>query len=165
MSPSIFSFRGLRRRSKASFVTERSTDTSSDGSNGGSSAEPALTTGSLTPPSIAHSSDPALNLQLNKDGSAASVVGQLDVAAEEPVQSLGHTLPRLRPPPSPYAGSTNRNRHSVSGMTGLGSPVSSRGGPVLPVSRYAPRLANLQDNTWVRRSPACFEAQALVMNR
>lgn len=168
MSPSIFNLRELRRRSKASFRTERSTDTSSDGSQGGGSGtEPSLTTGSLTPPSLAHSSDPALNLQLAKEASAS--VGQLVAVATGgrggssssgddtvvlPALGAALTVPRVRPPLQPYASTGSvSNRYSVSGMTGLGSPVTGRGGPVLPVSRYAPRLTNIQENGWVRCCP------------
>jgi hypothetical protein len=121
MAPSIFNFKELRRRSRASFRTERSTDTSSDGSHG-----TTPTSGSLTPPSIAHQSDPALNLQL-KDHSIPPV----------PVR------PRLLTPTT-----TSTNRYSVSGMTGLGSPVNGKG-PALPTSQYSPRVTNISDGQWV----------------
>ncbi|KAK3320015.1 putative peptidase family-domain-containing protein [Cercophora scortea] len=122
MAPSLFNFKELRRRSKASFRTERSTDTSSDASNG-----TAPTTGSLTPPSIQHESDLALNLQL---------------------KDQAPPLPFLRPPLQPYPNGAS-NRHSVSGMAGLGSPVQGGRVQSLPVSQYSPRISNVPDNSWV----------------
>ena len=125
MTPSIFKFKELRRRSRASFKTEHSTDTSSDGSAGATA-----TSGSLTPPSITHQSDPALNLQL-KD--------PLDVSAV------------LTRPPLQSVTNGTTNRYSVSGMTGLGSPIQAGRGPALPVSAYSPRITNVSDNSWVSR--------------
>ena len=124
MAPSFLpNFKELRRRSRASFKTDRSTDTSSDGSNG---ATP--TSGSLTPPSIAYQSDPALNDQLKDSSSSPSI----------PIR------PPLQPPTN-----VGSNRYSVSGMTGLGSPVSSGRGPQLPISQYSPHIDNIADNAWV----------------
>jgi hypothetical protein len=119
----------LRRRSRASFRTSHSTDTSSDGvvSHGTTPS-----TGSVTPPSIAHQSDPALNLQLNKDAIASQ-----------------QSTPQHSPRP-PFPPGTNSSRNSVSGMSGLGSPAtpgSSR--TALPISPYAPRILNVSDNAWV----------------
>jgi len=115
--------RELRRRSKASFRTEKSTDTSSDGSRSNGHTP---TSGSLTPPSIlAHQSDTALNLQL-KDAS-------------------GPFPPHVRPLLQPVA----NKRYSVSGMTGLGSPAMGSRVPSLPVSQYSPRVSNINDNCWV----------------
>ncbi|KAK3376001.1 putative peptidase family-domain-containing protein [Lasiosphaeria ovina] len=128
MAPSFLNFKELRRRSRASFRTERSTDTASDASQGNTP-----TSGSLTPPSIGQQSDPALNLQL-KD------------------QLLSpNSIPLSRPPPQPYPNAAT-NRYSVSGMAGLGSPVpAAQGGrvPSLPVSQYSPRVTNLSENSWV----------------
>ncbi|KAF6815542.1 zinc metalloproteinase [Colletotrichum sojae] len=119
MAPSILNFRALRRRSKASFKTDRSnTDVSSDASPG---TTPTLTSGASTPPSLVHASDPALDLQV-KDTSQ----------------------PTPRPPLQPV---NNSHRHSVSGMAGLGSPVNGKS--TLPVSQYAPRIANVAENAWV----------------
>lgn len=120
MAPSILNFRALRRRSKASFKTDRSnTDVSSDASQGNT---PTPTSGASTPPSLAHASDPALNLQV-KDSNQ----------------------PLARPPLQPVS---NSHRNSVSGMAGLGSPVVT-GKSTLPVSQYAPRIANVAENAWV----------------
>lgn len=127
MPPSFINFKGLRRRSKASFRTDRSTDTSSDGAV---SQGTTTSSGSVTPPSIAHQSDPALNLQV-KDSNASSQ------QQEQPLS---------RPPLAPV---TNTNRYSVSGMSGLGAP-SMQGRQSLPVSQYAPRISNVSENAWVR---------------
>ncbi|KAL1862983.1 hypothetical protein VTK73DRAFT_6514 [Phialemonium thermophilum] len=125
MAPSLLSgFKELRRRSRASFRTEQSTDSSSEGSHG-----TAPTSGSLTPPSIAHQSDPALHLQV-KDSSDVP-----PVPARPALQSSINGSPT--------------NRYSVSGMTGLGSPVQNGRGPALPVSPYSPRVLNVSDNSWV----------------
>ncbi|KAK4653187.1 hypothetical protein QC762_505880 [Podospora pseudocomata] len=125
MAPSLFNFKELRRRSRQSFRTERSTDTSSDASNG-----TTPTSGSSTPPSIGQQSDSALNLQLADKFLSPSSAG----------------LSRPSAQPYPNGGS---NRYSVSGMAGLGSPVSNGGkGPSLPVSQYSPRITNVPDNSW-----------------
>jgi hypothetical protein len=129
MAPSIFSIKSLRRRSRASFRTEESTDASSDGSHN-TSATP--TSGSLTPPSMGHQSDPALNLQLK------------DVPTTPPVPQR----PQLITASNSGSSGSNSNRYSVAGMTGLGSPVSGRG-PSLPTSQYAPHIANISDGQWV----------------
>ncbi|KAI1406297.1 putative peptidase family-domain-containing protein [Hypoxylon fuscum] len=122
MAPSFLNFKELRRRSRASFRTERSNDTSSYDDHHSQNTTP--TNGSITPPSVSAQSDPALNAQL-KD------------------QLLAPPVPGNRPSPQP-----NSNRYSVSGMTGLGSPALN-GKSSLPVSQYAPRIANIGENTWV----------------
>jgi len=143
MAPSFFNFKELRRRSRQSFRTERSTDTSSDASNG-----TTPTSGSLTPPSIGQQSDPALNLQL-KD--------QLLSQASAPLK---------RPAPQPYLNGSS-NRYSVSGMAGLGSPIpSGKVSPTLPVSQYSPRVTNVQENTWVSnapRVPVCLRRVSMLL--
>ncbi|KAK4156447.1 putative peptidase family-domain-containing protein [Chaetomidium leptoderma] len=125
MPPSFLNFKELRRRSKASFRTEPSTDGSSETSN-----NTTPTSGSLTPPSIGAQSDPALNLQLKDQPS-----------------SLPTAIPRPQPHPLPNGAGSNRN--SVSGMVGLGSPVPGGRGPSLPVSQYSPRIINVADSSWV----------------
>lgn len=128
MAPSFLKFKELRRRSKASFRTDRSTDASSDGSHGTSP-----TSGSLTPPSIPGQSDLNLNL-LSKE--------HLDGPLPPPVPV------QTRPPISSTASSSS-NRYSVSGMTGLGSPLLGGRGPSLPISPFSPRITNMSDNAWV----------------
>lgn len=125
MAPSIFKLKELRRRSKASFRTERSTDDSSEASN-----NTAPTSGSSTPPSIGAVSDPALDLQLKEQD---------------------HVYPQAavpRPQSHAYLNGGS-NRYSVSGMMGLGSPVPGGRGSSLPVSQYSPRITNVADNSWV----------------
>lgn len=122
MAPSLFNFKELRRRSRASFRTGRSTDTSSNSDHLNYDTTP--TTGSITPPSLSTHSDPGLNLHKDQSPQAPPVPA--------------------RPPVQP----NNSNRYSVSGMTGLGSPALS-GKSSLPVSQYAPRISNVNENSWV----------------
>ncbi|KAL2194553.1 putative peptidase family-domain-containing protein [Corynascus similis CBS 632.67] len=128
MPPSFLNFKELRRRSRASFKTERSTDESSETSN-----HTTPTSGSLTPPSIGADSDPALNLQLK------------DQPQPQPPSVPSTAVARPQPHPFPNAS----NRYSVSGMSGLGSPVPGGRGPSLPVSQFSPRIINVADNSWV----------------
>lgn len=128
MAPSFLS--SLRRRSRASFRTDRSNDGSSDGAG---SQETTPSSGSLTPPSISHGSDPALNMQL-KDQQRYAAVPQ-----SQSHQNLGQSRPPL---------TSGSNRNSVSGMSGLGAP-SINGRQNLPVSPYAPKLTNISENAWV----------------
>ena len=137
MAPSFLNFKEFRRRSRASFRTDRSTDTSSnsDQQSHGTSG----TTGSITPPSVGAQSDSALNLPRDQ---------------APPVPP--------RPPVQPFS----NNRYSVSGMTGLGSPILN-GRTSLPVSQYAPRISNLTENVWVRfhllGSPSCTNLPPIPM--
>lgn len=130
MAPAFLSLKDLRRRSRASFRTENSTDTSSDGALSHDTHDTTPSSGSLTPPSMAHQSDPALNLQV-KDGNAS---GQYPAPAPN--------RPMMMP-------GGNSSRYSVSGMSGLGSPAPN-GRTNLPVSQYAPRVQNIVENAWVR---------------
>lgn len=123
MAPSLFNFRELRRRSKASFRTEHSVDTASDA--GGSGAT-ATTSGSLTPPSVSSTSEPSLLLH--------------DAAKE--TQSAPSSP---RPPPT---ATPSMYRRSISGMSGLGRPPMN-GGSTVPASPFAPKIANVGDNAWV----------------
>lgn len=126
MAPAFL--KSLRRRSRASFRTDRSTDDSSEGafSNG-----TGPSSGLATPASTAHQSDPALDLQVSKEPAPSSQNAQ---------------SPVLRPPLAPVA---NTKRHSSSsGMSGLGSP-SVRGRSNLPLSPYAPMILNVSENAWV----------------
>lgn len=126
MAPSFLSLKELRRRSKASFRTDNSTDGSSDGVT---SQDTSPSSGSLTPPSIAQQSDPALHLQVKKSPGS---------------QHKPH--PSTKPMLSTTA---NTSRQSVSGMSGLGAP-SINGKSSIPLSKYAPRVYNVSENSWVR---------------
>lgn len=127
MAPSFLNFKDLRRRSRASFRTERSADASSDASHG-----TTPTSGSLTPPSIGQQSDPALDLQV-----------------KEPQQSPTAAAAAITRPPPPGNSNSAANRYSVSGMAGLGYPAQGGRGPSLPVSQFSPRIVNVPDNSWV----------------
>jgi hypothetical protein len=124
MAPSFLKFKELRRRSRASFRADQPSDQSHEQSTDASNDESQGTTptsGSITPPSIRGESDPALHLQLK---------GSNGVQPRPPLQAVSNT-----------------NRFSVSGMSGLGSPVPAQS--ALPVSQYAPRIANVKENAWV----------------
>ncbi|KAG8409636.1 hypothetical protein J3458_018727 [Metarhizium acridum] len=118
----------LRRRSRASFRTDNSTDASSDGAT---SQGTSPSSGSVTPPSLAHQSDPALDLQIKKT----------NTSQQNQVQMPQPTRPMMSP-------GSNTSRHSVSGMSGLGAPPSSSRGSV-PLSQYAPRIHNVSEHSWV----------------
>ncbi|KAI0121657.1 putative peptidase family-domain-containing protein [Xylariales sp. AK1849] len=127
MAPAFLNFKDLRRRSRASFRTERSnTDNSSNENDDQHSHGTAPTTGSITPPSITDQSDPALNLQLR------------DSQQPPPVPQ---NRPQLQTAPN--------KRYSVSGMTGLGSPTVNGKDKPRAVSHYAPRISNIAENSWV----------------
>ncbi|KJZ72398.1 hypothetical protein HIM_08201 [Hirsutella minnesotensis 3608] len=131
MAPSFLNLKELRRRSKASFRTDNSTDGSSDGA---ASQGTSPSSGSVTPPSLVHQSDPALDVQV-KNGLADV---HRDDQQRQPPQPARHML-NSRSKPS---------RQSVSGMSGLGAPsVDGKGS--LPLSRYAPRVRNVSENSWV----------------
>lgn len=117
----------LRRRSRASFRTDNSTDTSSDGTT---SQGTSPSSGSVTPPSVGHQSDPALNLQIKSSDTSQRI--------QKPVAS--QSQPTLSP-------ARSSSRHSVSGMSGLGAPPVN--GRSIPLSRYAPRIHNISENSWV----------------
>ncbi|KAL1844092.1 hypothetical protein VTJ49DRAFT_4944 [Mycothermus thermophilus] len=126
MAPSIFNFKELRRRSRASF---RSTDASSEASN-----TTALSTGSMTPPSMESPSDPVLEV---KDQPPISASPEASLAVPPPVPPRPH-------PPSNGAS----NRHSIASIAGVGS--SSPGGkPSPPLSMFSPRITNVADGSWV----------------
>lgn len=116
----------LRRRSKASFKTENSTDTSSEGAG----SHGAQSTGSVTPPSFAQQSDPALHTQV-KDQHGGS--------------QNRHSRPPV--PPLPVSAS-NSSRNSLGNTSVLGSP-SMNGRTSPPLSQYAPRIHNISENSWV----------------
>ena len=127
MAPSFL--KDIRRRSRASFRTDRSTDSSNgsgfNSTNGSvpttkSSSTLNSTYGGTTPPALTNSNS-ASNLQ---------------------------TLANLPPPPParPTISTSSSNRYSVSGMSGLGSPSQKSS---LPTSPYAPRILSISENTWV----------------
>jgi hypothetical protein len=123
MAPSFF--KDIRRRSKASFRTDGSAD-SSNGTNGSaantqSSSTLNSTCGGNTPPTLTTSS------------------------SSPNLQNLANHPPSL-PPARPTISTSSSNRYSVSGMSGLGSPSQKSS---IPPSPYAPRILSISDNTWV----------------
>lgn len=113
MPSSLFNFRELRRRSKASFRTENSTDASSDA--GGSGATP--TTGSLTPPSVSSTSDPSLLLHDGKESQSAP--------------------PTPRPPPTAAPSVYRRSVSGMSTMNGNAVPASPYAPKITNISENA----------------------------
>ncbi|KAK6194246.1 hypothetical protein LQW54_011631 [Pestalotiopsis sp. IQ-011] len=127
MAPSFLNLKELRRRSRASFKTERSNTDNSSNDNDDGSHSTAPTTGTVTPASLATQSDLALNLQV-KDSTPPPLPGP-------------QTRPTLQAPAN--------KRYSVSGMAGLGSPVVNGSTRSFAVSHYAPRITNVTENSWV----------------
>ena len=131
MAPAFF--KSLRRRSRASFRTDRSTDDSSEGAFSNGTGQ---SSGLATPASTAYQSDPALHLQVTKESTSPS---------------KNELSPQSRPPLAPI---TNLQRQSSApGMSGLGAP-SMNGKSNLPISPYAPRLLNVSENAWVSYVPS-----------
>ncbi|EKD15114.1 metallopeptidase [Drepanopeziza brunnea f. sp. 'multigermtubi' MB_m1] len=126
MAPSFL--RDLRRRSKASFKADRSTDGSSSNDTNGST--PSTST-------------------LNSAGGHESKTPPLTNSTSAPnLAALSATIaPLVRRPTLPTSSSNRFSRSgSVSGMTGLGSPPPNSS---LPTSPYAPRITSIADQTWV----------------
>ncbi|MCJ1412404.1 hypothetical protein MMC19_006498 [Ptychographa xylographoides] len=123
-------FKDLRRRSKASFQTEKSTN-GSDGSNGTApTTKSSSTLNSLydasTPPS---SQQPSLS----------------NLAIANSTNGEGTKTPPLRPNPT----NSSNNRYSMTGPT---SPLSNGSStPKLPLSPWAPRVLSVSDNSWVHQ--------------
>jgi hypothetical protein len=131
MAPSFL--KDLRRRSRASFRTDKSTESSS-ASEGStvpktkSSSTLNSTGGSQTPPSILQSSNSSASLQTQSK----------------------------QPPPvpvRPQVTTSSSNKRYSTGMYGLGSPTSPNGSASLPSSPYAPRITSIHDGAWVSRVP------------
>ncbi|KAG5995310.1 hypothetical protein E4U52_000178 [Claviceps spartinae] len=129
MAPSFL--KQLRRRSRASFRTDTSTDASSDGTN---SQGTSPSSGSVTPPSVGHQSDPALDFQIKSSGSLKKI----------PKRTVSQSRPAL----SSVCSNSSNSRTSVSGMSGLGAPPVS-GQDTASLSQYAPRVHNILENSWV----------------
>lgn len=129
MAPSFL--KQLRRRSRASFRTDTSTDASSDGTN---SQGTSPSSGSVTPPSVGHQSDPALDFQIKSSGSLRKI----------PKRTVSQSRPAL----SSVCSNSSNSRTSVSGMSGLGAPPVS-GRDTVSLSQYAPRVHNILENSWV----------------
>ncbi|KAH6677527.1 zinc metallo protein-like proteinase [Halenospora varia] len=124
MAPSFL--KDIRRRSKTSFRTDRSTDSS----NG-----------------TTHSAPPTNSIGNKSSSTLSSLYGGSTPPSLPNSQSASNlqNLSNGQPLPSRPTVSTS-NRYSVSGMSGLGSPSANSS---LPTSPYAPRILSISDNTWV----------------
>ncbi|MCJ1249415.1 hypothetical protein MMC30_006639 [Trapelia coarctata] len=123
-------FKELRRRSKASFKTEKSSN-DSDGSNGsGPKTKSSSTLDSLFDASTSPSSlQPSLsNLVISKNGE--------------------NSMP---PPSRPSASNNSSNSNKRYSMTGLSSPTNGSPTNKLPSSPYAPRVLSISENSWVHQ--------------
>ena len=132
MAPSFL--KDIRRRSKSSFRTSKSTD-SSFGGNGSNGSTAATNKSSSTLSSIYGGSSPSTPA-LTTSMSAGNL------------QKLNGDIPPV-PPLRPSPNATTNNRYSVQsvpGMSGLGSPSQKS---TLPASQFAPRILSISDNTWV----------------
>lgn len=124
MAPSLFSLKGLRRRSKASFQTERSTDTSSEEVSVSNGTTP--TSGSSTPPSLSHKSDDTLSTSI-KDTIPGAQIQQ---------RTLTHNVRKKR-----------------TSMMNMGPSSTNSSKTNLSLSPYTPRIANFIDGSWVGYMP------------
>lgn len=117
----------IRRRSRSSFKTDKS-GTPDHHENvpripqthSNSASSVGLGNGSQTPPNAFESTSNAQH------------------------ESNGASITR------PQIVTSGNHRHSVSGMSGLGSPTQTMS---IPTSQYAPRILSIQDNTWVGQKP------------
>lgn len=70
-----------------------------------------------------------------------------------PIQKIAEELEThsnsIGPDNVPPGTTIPNKRYSVGGMAGLGSPPRTAS---LPISQYAPRIANIQEGAWVRPS-------------
>ncbi|KAL5323406.1 hypothetical protein ACEPPN_007941 [Leptodophora sp. 'Broadleaf-Isolate-01'] len=128
MAPSFL--KDLRRRSKASFRTDKSTDESSSNETNGST--PSTST---------------LNSAGGQEGTSTTPPLTNSSSASN-LQGLGNMPPPLPSRPTISTSSSKRysTAGSVSGMSGLGSPAQNSS---LPSSPYAPKILNITDNSWV----------------
>jgi len=131
--------RDLRRRSKSSFNRQKSdgTDSSTSNSNNdngnGNNSVPSMPTTKSS--STLNSSYGGATPPMSNSQSSSNLQTLNGIAPPPPI-------PPTRPPISSSLG----NRHSVSGMSGLGSPSLKSS---IPPSPYAPRILSIADNTWV----------------
>ncbi|MCJ1471423.1 hypothetical protein MMC13_000062, partial [Lambiella insularis] len=125
-------FKDLRRRSKASFRTEKSSN-DSDGSN---ASEPT-TKSSTTLGSVYGASTNPSSLQPS--------LSNLTISKPNGEGALPPPPPATRPPPA----NSPINRYSMTGVTSPTSNGSST--PKLPLSAYAPRVLSVSENSWVHQ--------------
>ncbi|KAI8627589.1 metallopeptidase [Xylariaceae sp. FL1651] len=116
-----FSLKDLRRRSLASFKTDRSTDTSSNDEPSGHDTTPSV--GSITPPSLPDETDPALN-----------------------AQTPAVTRPPLEPNTNRYS-----IAESIGPESPAASNPQAQLQYQQPLSQYAPRLTNIPHKSTVNQ--------------
>lgn len=134
MAPSFL--KEIRRRSKSSFRTDRSTDSSNASNNESNASVPKNKSSSTLSSIYGGTTTPPASSFLSKSPSAGNLQQQQQQLGTPP------PLPNVRPTVS----TSSSNRYSVSGMSGLGSPSPKS---TLPTSPYAPRILSITDNTWV----------------
>ncbi|TVY26453.1 putative zinc metalloproteinase [Lachnellula hyalina] len=131
--------RDLRRRSKSSFNrqksdgTDSSTSNSNNGNGNGNNSVPSMPTTKSS--STLNSSYGGATPPMSNSQSSSNLQTLNGIAPPPPI-----------PPTRPPISSSSGNRHSVSGMSGLGSPSLKSS---IPPSPYAPRILSIADNTWV----------------
>ncbi|KAF2971936.1 hypothetical protein GQX73_g1525 [Xylaria multiplex] len=118
--PAKFNLKQIRRRSLASFRTNRSTDTSSNDEPSNSSQE-LSSVGSITPPSLADESDPALHAQ----------------------------IPAMLRPPLESTNNRFSIAESVASEPRSTKDLQEQLQSHQPLSQYAPRVTNIREKSTV----------------
>ncbi|KAI0542398.1 metallopeptidase [Xylaria digitata] len=118
--PAKFNLKQIRRRSLASFRTNRSTDTSSNDEPSNSSQE-LSSVGSITPPSLADESDPALHAQ----------------------------VPAMPRPPLESTSNRFSIAESVASEPRSTKDLQEQLQSHQPLSQYAPRVTNIREKSTV----------------
>ncbi|KAJ8063808.1 hypothetical protein OCU04_007667 [Sclerotinia nivalis] len=126
MAPSFL--KDLKRRSKPGAKTTDSSTGESSGSNASNGS--GLRSNTFT--------SSKSQISLNSSYGATTPPTMPNSQSSSNLNGMGVTRPTVS--------TTGSNRHSVSGMSGLGSPSSKS---ALPVSPYSPRILSITDNTWV----------------
>jgi len=126
MAPSFL--KDFKRRSKSGAKTTDSSTGESTGSNASGGSAPRSNTFTSSKSQIS----------LNSSYGATTPPAMTNSQSSSNLNGMGATRP--------IVSTTGSNRHSVSGMSGVGSPSSKS---ALPVSPYSPRILSITDNTWV----------------
>ncbi|MCJ1312155.1 hypothetical protein MMC25_005829 [Agyrium rufum] len=124
----------LRRRSKASFKTEKSSSNGSEGSNG-------------TGPATNKSSSTLDSIYGNVSTPASSILPQISTSNLASTKTNGAETASLPSRPSTLTAANNRYS-----MSGLGAPqINGSSMSKLPQSIYAPQILSISDNSWVNQ--------------
>lgn len=148
MAPLFSALKSIRRASRHSFKTapppspvpEHDTASAGESSSDADAASngTAPTSGSITPPSISAQSDPALNLSLP---TARDDDGPYNIASRPP-------MPGQRE--SGFASGSNRYSMYGAGSGSVSTPPGTSPPPKRPSrGKYAPRILNIEDRTFV----------------